>query len=488
MRVTAIYGCNSDNTVNYNSNNVSTIIYNTIKEIGISLDEINLVEKNIPFLNSSTPNINIANIMNSIDNSNGVIFIFNTHISSPSALMQNFLDYFSLPMYKDVLKNKNCFIITIYNGIGKQTSLNYFSDVVQSLGGFDSIRIGLSKEISSNIITNINYKELLEKYVEDFYRYISQGRNFFVSSDKDFTSNENLTSEIVKNTNNIDYNDNINDNIYSPRTSSALQPENTMSSTEQRNENYVNSNFTYNKNQEQRIPNDISNQDLINPKRTRYISNPYVNDKKVVRHNLHQTSKLSNIYNTSNSSNLTMTNVNNPNKDYSPNTIDEDNAFLNNILGDDNSSLMSVENNLNKTEESKYFNQNNTVPKDAVINEELYPVPPQNMVPRNVTVKQMMQSLVHYYQPQLAKGLVGDLQLNVTGDETFNCFIRINNSQCNYFDGWSDNPGVTITGTSLLWKRVLKGDLTSQRAFMTGQLKVRGNFMLLSKFDQLFKF
>ncbi|MCL2852195.1 MAG: SCP2 sterol-binding domain-containing protein [Defluviitaleaceae bacterium] len=106
--------------------------------------------------------------------------------------------------------------------------------------------------------------------------------------------------------------------------------------------------------------------------------------------------------------------------------------------------------------------------------------------PRLPTCRQLTQSLTHHFQPQMAAGVAETIQFNISGDEAFSGFITINNSECEFAEGESDSPDITILADSDIWKQVVKGKVTAQKAFMVGQLKVRGNFVLLSKFEQLF--
>ena len=120
----------------------------------------------------------------------------------------------------------------------------------------------------------------------------------------------------------------------------------------------------------------------------------------------------------------------------------------------------------------------------SVIGEELDDL--TSAAPRLPTCRQLTQSLTNHFQPQMAAGISETVQFNISGDESFAGFITINNSECEFTDGEAIQPDITILADSEIWKQVIKGKVTAQKAFMVGQLKVRGNFVLLSKFEQLF--
>jgi len=111
-------------------------------------------------------------------------------------------------------------------------------------------------------------------------------------------------------------------------------------------------------------------------------------------------------------------------------------------------------------------------------------VPP---APRAKTVKQMTQSLVHHFQPQFSTGINAVIQISISGGENFEAYLSIINLECEYADGIVENPDLTIMCESNIWAEVLRGKYSAQKAFMVGYLKVRGNFVLLTKFDQIFK-
>jgi len=105
---------------------------------------------------------------------------------------------------------------------------------------------------------------------------------------------------------------------------------------------------------------------------------------------------------------------------------------------------------------------------------------------RPKTCKQYSQSLPHYFNFQLAADIKANIQLSITGSEGFEGYISVNNTQCEFYDGTASENDIIIIADSKVWLDILKKNITAQKAFMMGQVKVRGNFVLLSKFDQLF--
>ena len=96
------------------------------------------------------------------------------------------------------------------------------------------------------------------------------------------------------------------------------------------------------------------------------------------------------------------------------------------------------------------------------------------------------KNLPKRFNPSEASGINAVMQLSISGEESFEGYIHIKNSECYFREDVFDMPDITILSDAAVWHNILNGSITAQKAFMVGQLKVRGNFTLLNKFESIF--
>lgn len=78
------------------------------------------------------------------------------------------------------------------------------------------------------------------------------------------------------------------------------------------------------------------------------------------------------------------------------------------------------------------------------------------------------------------------IQWLINDKKSENTIIILNNEQIKCEHGVENNVDVTLSCDKEIIDRILEGKLTIQRAFMTGELKAKGNFTILYKLDTLF--
>ncbi len=422
MKITAIIGAIAGN--DYNSAGVLKIIYDTMQEIGEKINIIDLSTQNLPYFSNSFVHGSFSSIEKEISSSDGIIFITTSNLFAPCAITQNFLEHLSQPVYKNTLKNKNCMIVAISNIQDVSASINYMSMVVNYLGGYDSVKIPLSYATTKSI--NEDDKLLIERYTEDFYRYVKQNRRFFTPS---YASTKN-TQQLVQPAGGV-FQKPVNNNAVPTPQPEIFQP----------------------------VQQPIQ-QPVHQPAQAQHqpqIQQPFASQSQ-------QSSGLDSFYKAQEDDILEITRT------------------LSDKLGKPQEPIIQQAP-LHTQPQPK---QNSFGVKD-IFNNELTSYNVQNLSPTTLNARQMTQNLTHYFQPHLAEGLVCNVELNITGMEAFDGVIVINKNTCEFVDGKSNNADVIISASDDAWKQIVNGTTSTQKSFMTGQIKVRGNFVLLSKFDNLFK-
>lgn len=433
---------------------ITKIVYKTLNELDVETEEINL--KNIvPFYEGHKLKT-IMDIITKIQNADACILATSVNLFAPTALMKAFLEHCTDKEYKNMLIDKKYLIVSVSNTIGEREAAEYLYRVVNVLGGSELGRItmGIKELISFN--SNSIIQEIIEKNVEDFYKLVRQNRKTFMSSEAYICNmyyNQNQPISIQE----TNYNQN--------------QP----SFTQETNYNQSQPSFT-----QDSIYRQQQNQTEIQPQH----KEPVFNNMNQTQNDVEEIKSLLNLNNKQ---------PKNLEKAYTP---------------------TQKQNNFNKQEPKievyeaqfeafaerqeedikdivKMFSQQMKENIETPINNTgTYKKPiqkPTEVIHREKSCKQMMQNLPHHFQPHLATDIRAVFQFSITGDEVFEGYLAIDNSETYFKEGTSEKPDIYIYTNTNIMKDILRGKYSTQKAFMTGQLKVRGNFVLLNKLDQLFK-
>ena len=361
-----------------NLERIIEITMNVLTELGLTIKEIDLSAVKMPYFNGET-NEQADSIIKDIRDSSGVIFASTVRLPVISAPFSVFLEYLTFPEYSDVLRNMNCLLLIATESGGERSALESISRVLQALGAYDCLKIGLQHDDIDKIISIEEYRGIFEKLLEDYYRIIRQNRKFFIPLDY----SKNVPAQTEKN--------------------------------------------QYKENNEITPNNDIK-QKLSITELTKKLNLDHLDESQTE-------------------------------------DINEISDYFNKII----------------TEHHQTDNMSPVFVKSLTRDF-------SGASPSTSSCKQLTKSLTHHFQPQLSHGLSAVIQLLISGDEAFTGFITIQNTECTYTEGTPLNPDISIITDSSIWRDVCIGKFSAQKAFMIGRLKVRGNFVLLTKFDHLFNF
>ncbi|OOB76825.1 MAG: hypothetical protein BEN19_03785 [Epulopiscium sp. Nuni2H_MBin003] len=106
----------------------------------------------------------------------------------------------------------------------------------------------------------------------------------------------------------------------------------------------------------------------------------------------------------------------------------------------------------------------------------------------NVTrkVAKRIASLPHYFIAQYDKSLNMVVQYIINDTKEMG-YIVISNGDCRYNEGMANRCDVEIMLLDTILEEIIIKSISYQKAFMVGKIKVKGNFALLPKLDQIFR-
>jgi putative sterol carrier protein len=103
-----------------------------------------------------------------------------------------------------------------------------------------------------------------------------------------------------------------------------------------------------------------------------------------------------------------------------------------------------------------------------------------------LTVAEIMQAMPQALIPEKAAGVKATVLLDFSGEGGKSYVVRIDDGRCEVGEGPIDQPDAVMLTTEENYVAIVEGRLDAMKAFMTGQLKVKGNLNLLLKFQQMF--
>lgn len=443
MKITLING--GANGYGQGIEKIIEIVSNTLKELEVNVTEINLSLLKLPYYDG-TNYASVEKIINELKSSDGIIFACSALKFSPSAVMQTFIEHLDPYLYGDFIAGKNCFTIVSSYDASEYFADEYLNRVLRSIGAFGAVRLSAGREYAQRIAFDSSVIDIIEKHTEDFYRILKRNTQFIISQ-----------SEISSAENN------------SPKPQSEPKYQNEKYTPQYSENEYYE--FENNKDYVPKYADNYEN------KKSSYTESSHFSSHNSEQHfqKAYDVKKENQYYNE-------------PEKYQQPKKSSSQSI---NFSGFDKQQEADI-NELTKLLADEYNKSESSMPdySRAKSVSNLYKNSfsmNEQVIPHVKTCKQKTQSLYHHFNSQLAKGLDAVIQLNISGNESFSACLTIGDGECTYSEGVHHSPSVTIFSDSVIWNNILDGKLTSQKAFMVGQIKVKGNFALLSKFDQLFK-
>lgn len=448
---------------------VFNIFRNTLNEIGSTVKIINIPALQLGYFDGQKQPI-IEEILYNVKNEQAIIFATTAQRLAVNGAMQVFLEHLDKNLYSNAFKDKPVISIITSTDGSEYTAGNYLSSLVDNFGATNINSMLIGNSYLQNIESSETTIQMIEKYAEDFYRLAKQNRKFFIASP--FLERVTPPQPQAPTYGGSIYSDVVQPMGHAPQTYAPNQQHmNNMNPPQQEQPNMNseqvaglykkeldNANYMYNNEQPQ-------NNEYITPPVNQPRQNPPRN----------------------NVANLYAKQAPPRQKPTPPPQVEqpkpeipvqpENSPDLTNLT-----KLLQQRYQQDETDklELKHYMQNNMKPT---------PAKPKNaeVSPSTNTLKQKTQSLYHYFQPHLSEGVDVSIQISIFGDETFNgCFV-IKNAECLYTDGINPNADVSIISDANIWSDVLSSKYTLQKAFMLGRLKVKGNFVIISRFEQLFK-
>ncbi len=436
---------------------IFNIFKSTLEEIGVEVSVFDVSKLNINFFVGNKVPI-IETIFNNMKNANGIIFATTAQRLAPNGAMQCFLEHMDKNLYGNILKDKTCISIVTSTDNSEYNAGNYMDTLISSFEATPINGMFVGNEYLENIEMSLETTQMIERYAEDFYRGFKQKRKYFVSS-----IFKKIEKQAEKQTEKLE------NNILFEKEESAFP-----SFKNNQNNPYFNEPIKTEDNKQIRT---LAGSQVASLYQKEIENNVYSQQNKNLQPQ--NANSFNNIYTQQNNFNSDASNFQ---REYFPNKNTEKIQEFNSFQEDDINELSKLLSKKFKEESKRNADLNNLINRTGERRNYA-----ENIVPNINSLKQKTQSLYHYFQPHIAKEFNFSMQVSISGKENFNGYFIINNGECTYTEGIYQNADVTIISDAYVWEEILSGKSTLQKAFMLGRLKVKGNFVMISKFEQIFK-
>jgi putative sterol carrier protein len=98
----------------------------------------------------------------------------------------------------------------------------------------------------------------------------------------------------------------------------------------------------------------------------------------------------------------------------------------------------------------------------------------------------LLRGMAATFNSQAAGNLKATIQFEVTGNQTGNWFLSIENGKCVFHEGKADSSELTIRTPSEVWLAIANREIDGQQAFTEGKYTATGDMSLLMRMKSLF--
>jgi multimeric flavodoxin WrbA/putative sterol carrier protein len=99
----------------------------------------------------------------------------------------------------------------------------------------------------------------------------------------------------------------------------------------------------------------------------------------------------------------------------------------------------------------------------------------------------LLRGMAAMFNSQAAGNLKATIQFEVTGKQSGNWFLSIENGKCAFHEGKVNDPNLTIQTPSEVWLAIANKELDGQQAFMERKYTATGDISLLMRMRNLFR-